>query len=136
MLRLKERGYLPMSGVHILSATVSEKAGRWFVSLQVEMDIPEPEPKSRLPGWIWDQSHGPGQRWDLFRESAGLESAPDKMKRLQRVVSRRQKGSANRKKAVRQLARAHYRVANIRKDALHQATSFWRKPSQRLCWKT
>src|SRR5260370_10985590 len=29
-LRLKERGYLPASGVHILSATVSEEAVRWL----------------------------------------------------------------------------------------------------------
>ena len=42
VLRLKERGYLPLEGVHILSATVSERAGRWFVSLQVEMEIPDP----------------------------------------------------------------------------------------------
>ncbi|MGH9424866.1 MAG: RNA-guided endonuclease InsQ/TnpB family protein, partial [Terriglobia bacterium] len=42
-LRLKERGYLPMHGIHILNATVSEKGGRWFVSLQVEMEIPEPQ---------------------------------------------------------------------------------------------
>ena len=41
-LRLKERGYLPTSGIHIFSATVSEQAGRWFVSLQVEQEIPEP----------------------------------------------------------------------------------------------
>jgi putative transposase len=46
-----------------------------------------------------------------------------KIKRLQRVVSRRQKGSANREKAVRQLARTHLRVANVRKNALHQVTS-------------
>ncbi len=35
-LRLKEHDYLPVSGVHILSATVSEQAGRWFVSIQVQ----------------------------------------------------------------------------------------------------
>ena len=46
-----------------------------------------------------------------------------KIKRLQRVVSRRKKGSANREKAVRQLARAHLRVANVRKNALHLVTS-------------
>jgi len=56
-----------------------------------------------------------------------LKQGLNKIKRLQRRVSRRQKGSANRKKAVRQLARAHYRVANIRKDALHQATSWLAK---------
>ena len=39
-LRLKERGYLPASGVRVLSATVSEQAGRWFVSLQVEIELP------------------------------------------------------------------------------------------------
>ena len=43
LLRLKERGYLPSSGVHILSATVSERAGRWFVSVQVEIEMPEPD---------------------------------------------------------------------------------------------
>jgi putative transposase len=42
-LRLKEGGYLPVEGVHILSATVSERAGAWFVSVQVEMDIPDPK---------------------------------------------------------------------------------------------
>ena len=39
-LRLKERGYLPVEGVHILSATVSERAGHWFVSVQVERIYP------------------------------------------------------------------------------------------------
>ena len=41
-MRLKERGYLPTSGVKILSATVSEGAGRWFVSVQVEEEVPDP----------------------------------------------------------------------------------------------
>ena len=62
-----------------------------------------------------------------FENPRALKSALIKLKRLQRVVSRRQKGSANRKKAVRQLARAHFRVANIRKDALHQATTLLTK---------
>jgi len=38
-LRLKERGYIPTEGVHILSATVSERAGRWFVSVQCREEI-------------------------------------------------------------------------------------------------
>ena len=37
-VRLKEHGYIPTSDVRVLSATVSEKAGRWFVSLQVEIE--------------------------------------------------------------------------------------------------
>src|SRR5258708_17731364 len=46
-LKLKERGYLPERGVKILNATVREQAGRWFVSLQVEMDRPEPVPSAK-----------------------------------------------------------------------------------------
>src|SRR6266571_578121 len=37
-LRLKEHDYLPVNGGHILSATISEQAGRWLVSIQVEED--------------------------------------------------------------------------------------------------
>jgi transposase len=41
-LRLKERGYLPTNGVKVLSTTMSERARRCFVSVQVEMDLPTP----------------------------------------------------------------------------------------------
>jgi len=46
-----------------------------------------------------------------------------KLRRASRAHSRRQKGSANRRKAVTRLGRFHARVANIRADALHKATS-------------
>jgi putative transposase len=48
--RLKEKGYLPTEGVHILSVTVSEKAGRWFVSLLVEEEIQVPANSSPVVG--------------------------------------------------------------------------------------
>jgi putative transposase len=126
LLRLKERGYLPVNGVHILSATVSEKAGRWFVSLQVEMEVPDPVMEAKPVAGVDLGINRMAQVSDgtYFENPRALKSALTKLKRLHRVVSRRQKGSANRKKAVRQLARAHFRVANLRKDALHQATTF------------
>lgn len=40
-LRLKEHCYIPTEGVKILSATISEHAGRWFVSIQVEQNLPD-----------------------------------------------------------------------------------------------
>ena len=128
-LRLKERGYLPVSEVHILSATVSERAGRWFVSLQVEIDQPNPT-ENRQPvagvdlgiARLATVSDGTG-----IENPRALKSNLCKIRRLQRTVSRRQKGSRNRKKAVQRLAKAHLRVANIRKNALHQATSLLAK---------
>jgi putative transposase len=126
LLQLKERGYLPVNDVHILSATVSEKAGRWFVSLQVEMEVPDPVIEAKPVVGVDLGINRMAQISDgtYFENPRALKSALGKLKRLQRVVSRRQRGSANRKKAVRQLAMAHFRVANLRKDVLHQATTF------------
>ena len=63
----------------------------------------------------------------IFENPRALKSALTRLKRLQRVVSRRQKGNANWKKAVKQLAKAHLQVGNIRKDALQKATTLLTK---------
>jgi IS605 OrfB family transposase len=128
-LRLKESGYLPVIGVHILSATVSEKGGRWFVSLQVEADVPEPEPAEKPVAGVDLGIKRMAQVSDgtYFENPLALKGSLIKLKRLQRTVCRRKKGSANRQKAVRKLAKAHTRIANIRKDTLHQATAILAK---------
>jgi putative transposase len=46
-----------------------------------------------------------------------------KLIRAHRRLSRRTKGGKNRAKARKRLARMYYHVGNIRKDALHKATS-------------
>ena len=124
-LRLKERGYLPVEDVHILGVTVSERTRRWFVSVQVERDIPDLKatykPVAGVDlGILALATVSDGTR---IENPHALKSSLRKIKRLQRVVSRRKKGSANREKAVRHLAKAHLRVANVRKNALHQVTS-------------
>jgi putative transposase len=126
VLRLKERGYLPTGDEHILSATVSEKAGRWFVSVQVEMEIPDPEAQEKPAAGVDLGIDRLAQVNDgtCFENPRAMKKSLARLKRLQRRVSRRKKGSENRQKAVRQLAKAHYRVANIRKDSLHRATTW------------
>jgi putative transposase len=124
-LRLKERGYLPVEGVHIMNASVSERAGHWFVSVQVKMEIPDPKATYQPVvgvdlGILALATISDGTR---IENPHALQRDLRKIKRLHRVVSRRQKGSANREKAVKQLARAHLRVANVRKNTLHQVTS-------------
>lgn len=51
--KLKERGYLPESGAKILSATVSERAGRWFVGLSRNSPIRNPRTE-RSWAWTWE----------------------------------------------------------------------------------
>ncbi|MFI7436983.1 RNA-guided endonuclease InsQ/TnpB family protein [Micromonospora haikouensis] len=52
-----------------------------------------------------------------------LRRAARKLKRLQQALSRKQKGSANREKAVVQVARAHARVADTRRDWQHKLST-------------
>jgi len=126
LLRLKERGYLPTNGIHILSATISEKARRWFISLQVEIDISELTILNRPRAGVDLGISRMAQVSDgtYFEGPRALKSSITKIKRKQRIVSRRQKGSSNHRRALQQLSIIHARVANIRKDALHQVTTF------------
>lgn len=129
ILRLKESGYLPTEGIHIFGATVSEKAGRWFVSLQVEINIPDPEPLEKpcvgVDLGINRMAQVSDGQW--FENPRALKRNLSKLKNCQRVVARRQKGSSNYKKAINKVTKLHFHVANIRKDALHKATTMLTK---------
>jgi putative transposase len=108
---------------------VSEKAGRWFVSLQVEMELPDPVPEAKGVVGVDLGINRMAQVSDgsYFENPRALKRNLTKLKRLQRMVSRRHKGSTNRRKAVKQLSKAYARVGNIRRNALHQATTLLAK---------
>src|SRR5262249_12715264 len=124
-LRLKERSYLPTSGVHILSATLREQAGHWFVSVQVQKPAPVVEPATGDPVGIdlAIRAMATCDDGQVFSTPKALRRHLTRLKRLQRRVSRKVKGGNNRRKARLHLARQHRRVACIRQNALHQATS-------------
>jgi putative transposase len=52
-----------------------------------------------------------------------LRSSLQRLRRASRAHSRKAKGSANRRKAAARLVRIHARVASVRSDALHKATT-------------
>ncbi|MGO8950756.1 MAG: RNA-guided endonuclease InsQ/TnpB family protein, partial [Ktedonobacterales bacterium] len=123
-LRLKERGYLPTGGVQILSATVSEQAGHWYVSVQVEQEQPVPENTGPVVGIDLGITHlATLSDGEVIANPRHLKRRLKKLKRLQRVVSRRKKGGKNRKKAARKLAKLHRQIRNQRQNTLHQVTT-------------
>jgi putative transposase len=123
-LVLKERGYLPTAGAQILSATVSEQAGRWYVSVQVEEEQAVPENTGPVVGIdLGIKSLATLSDGEVIANPRHLKRRLKKLKRLQRVVSRRQKGGKNRRKAVRKLARLHRQIKNQRRNTLHQVTT-------------
>jgi len=121
-VRMREK--LRFSG-KILSATVSRVADRWFVSIAI--DTPEPLPQAENQGAVGVDL---GVR-TLAALSTGEKVVGPKahkallgrLRRLSRSLSRKVKGSANRKKAQMKLATLHARIANVRSDAHHQLTT-------------
>ncbi|MFO7679224.1 MAG: transposase [Chloroflexota bacterium] len=123
-LRLHESGYLPVEGVKILSATLSERAGRWFVSLQVEEAIADRQATGEPVGVdLGIKSLAVCSTGESYANPRALDRATRQLARCQRELSRRQQGSRNRAKTKAKLARRHQRLANLRREAIHQATS-------------
>jgi len=125
MLRLKEHGYLPTEGVHILSATVSEHAGHWFVSVQIEESIPDLPPATGAPIGVdlGIKTLAMCSDGTAITNPKALRKNIKKLIRAHRRLSRRKKGGKNRAKARKQLARMYSRVGNIRRDTLQKATT-------------
>jgi putative transposase len=125
-LRLKEHGYLPTAS-KVLSATVSEKAGRWFVSVLVEEEMPDwqgQKDEHDIVGVdLGIKTLATVSDGTIYANPKPLKTKLGKLKKLQQSVSRKVKGSQNRKKAVAKVARLHYRISNIRKDTLHKMTT-------------
>ena len=123
-LRLKEADYLP-ADAEISSATVSEKNGRWYVSVLTEVEVAECV-TSDMPIVGIDlgiKTLAVLSSGEVVENAKHLRAAQRKLKRLQRMVSRRVKGSGRRKDAVKRVAKVHEQIANRRKDAIHKFTT-------------
>jgi len=125
-VKLKEREYLPSEQqVKLLSVTISERAGRWYASVQVEEDGPEPEMGKDTIGVDLGISHlavcSDGM---VFENPKALVNAQRKLTRLQREFSRRSQGGQNWHKTKAKIARCHAKIANVRQHALHQVSHY------------
>lgn len=97
----------------ILSATISEQAGYWFISISVEIEHETPAHRGGTVGIDLGikvlVTTSEGEEFDNqkhYRRNLG------RMKGLSRGLSRKVEGSQNWWKHKKKLARAHYRVAN------------------------
>jgi putative transposase len=132
-IRLPNIGWIRMSqdlrfSGRPLSVVVSRTAGKYFASIQVEVE------DSYIYPHICESQASIGVDLgvkDLAVLSNGEKISNPKvlgyyerrLKRLQRQLSRKEKGSRNRFKAKFQLSRLHYRIRSIRHDYFHKMTS-------------
>lgn len=127
--RIKKRGKARFRG-EPKTCEIVKRADKWYASVSVEM---EALPKRERTG-----EHQVGIDWgvetfatvakddgtfDKVANPRHLKAAQDDLGREQRKLSRCQKGSNRRSKQKLRVARLHLKVANRRKDFLHQTTA-------------
>jgi putative transposase len=127
-VRLKETRSARGFDGRIFSATISRKADHWFVTLAVEREreIVLPRP-ARKPSDVVGVDLGlkaaavihDGETARTVEPARALRSNLAKLRRLDRQLARKQKGSRNRAKAKLRRARLHYKISCQRRDFLH-----------------
>jgi putative transposase len=122
-LKLKENGYIPVDK-HILSVTVSEKTGRWFVSILVKEEIKEQKNTNKVIGIdLGIKTLATCSDGSQYGNPNALAQLENKIKYCQRRLSKKDNKSNRRKKLRTKIAKLWQKVENIRKDATHKASS-------------
>jgi len=105
--------------------SISREGSRWFVSIQTRQAACQPA-AGLLPTLGIDlgiTNFAATSEGTLIEPLQALKAHRQRLRRYQKSVSRKVKGSCNRKKAVKRLAALHRRIAHQRSDWLHKLTS-------------
>ena len=112
----------------VLNVTVKRIADMWFAVVKVDTEEPIPVRQAGENQTVVGIDMGIKSMLILsdgtiYNNPKALKNNLKGLKRLQRCLNRRQKGSKNRRKQQVKVARKHYRISCIRKEAIHVATS-------------
>jgi putative transposase len=115
---------LPQS---VTPSTITVKlspAGRWTVSLLVDVEI-EPLPKSfnQVGVDLGITSLVALSTGEKIANPKGFKAKNSKLRRAQKALSRKKKGSNNRHKACLKVARIHQQIGDARTDFIHKLTT-------------
>ena len=110
----------------IKSCTLSRTADDWFVSLIIDTEPPPPTPKeagTTVGVDLGVKAMATLSTGETIEGPKAHKAKLARLKRLDRIMARRKKGSTNRKKAAAKRAKCHQQVANIRADFIHKLTT-------------
>jgi putative transposase len=122
-IKLKESNYIPIDS-KILSVTVSEKAGEWFVSVLTQQEV-KPEIGQGIIGIdLGVKTLATCSDGTQYVNSKSLSKYELKIKHFQRKLARKTNKKSNRRKKLKnKIAKLWIKVANTRKDNINKATS-------------
>jgi putative transposase len=109
----------------MLSVVVSRSAERWFASFTVQIDVTPPfcENQAVVGVDLGVLTLATLSTGETITGPKPLRKLGQALRRCHKALSRKVKGSVNRDKARRKLARLHYRIACQRADNLHKLTT-------------
>ncbi len=109
----------------IMGAVVSGEAGKWYASITVDMNKPEPIqfPQPSIAVDLGIKTLAVLSDGRRYENQVLLRSELDHLKRLNHRLSRRQVGSHRWRKAKDRLSRFYKRIGNRRADYLHKMTT-------------
>lgn len=119
----------------VRNVTLSLSAGRWYVSIQTQRDVAQPVPTSTGAIGI-DVGI---VRFATFSDGSFIEPInsfkrrKQRLARYQRRLRRKVKFSSNWKKVQARVQKLHARIANVRRDFLHKATTTISKNHALVC---
>lgn len=135
---VKFRGYKNLDLTHIKkirNLTIKRtNTGKYFVSVCCDVEIQEYAHTGSCVGLdlgvkdLIITSNG-----EKFENKNLLKNAEKKLKHLQRILSKKKKGSKNREKARFKLATAYEKLGNRRKDYLHKMTTRLVRENDIIC---
>ena len=108
----------------VIGARITKTADWWFVSIMVEVQDEQPEKRPAAIGIdVGLNRLATLSTSEECENQAFLKTALKKLRQANKRLHRRIKGSKNREKARRQVARLHYRITCLRDDVLHKLTT-------------
>ncbi|MEH8125191.1 transposase [Gallibacterium anatis] len=108
----------------IKNVTVSQKCGRFFVSIQTEFEYEIPTHKGGEIGIDMGVARfATLSNGEFFEPLNAFKTYKGKLAKLQRQLKNKVKFSQNWQKLKAKIAKLHHKIANCRKDFLHQTSS-------------
>ena len=108
----------------VKNVTVSQKCGRFFVSIQTEFEYEIPTHKGGEIGIDMGVARfATLSNGEFFEPLNAFKTYKGKLAKLQRQLKNKVKFSQNWQKLKAKIAKLHHKIANCRKDFLHQTSS-------------
>jgi len=129
-VRYKEKAFSIPAGEKVLSVTLAKKAGRYYASILVERvvdakPLPAPEDvifKGADSGIKAALTVFDGTSFSSMNAPRPLKKRAKSLKHAQRALSRKKKGSSNRKKAKAKVGRITHQIAQERRSFQHSVS--------------